>query len=69
VARVRARADVGIERGGAAVVILRPATPEAWMLSESIRIAKELGSTATLDDQFGRDMEHVIASHRESGGH
>jgi len=35
------------------------------LLSESLRILKERGSTATLDDDFGRDLEEVINSHRE----
>jgi antitoxin (DNA-binding transcriptional repressor) of toxin-antitoxin stability system len=64
-ARVRAGVEVVIERDAEAVAVLRPAEPNVRLLSESIRLAKERGSTATLDDAFGRDLEHVISSHGE----
>jgi hypothetical protein len=35
------------------------------LLSESLRLANERGSNATLDDEFGRDLETVVSSHRE----
>jgi hypothetical protein len=35
------------------------------LLSESLRLAKERGSNATLDANFGRDLEAVVGSHRE----
>jgi len=35
------------------------------MLSESLRLAKEHASTATLDADFVRDLKAVIDSHRE----
>jgi antitoxin (DNA-binding transcriptional repressor) of toxin-antitoxin stability system len=62
-ARVRAGVEVVIERDAEAVAVLRPAAPNVRLLSESVRLAKERGSTATLDDGFGRDLEHVITSH------
>jgi hypothetical protein len=34
-------------------------------LSESLRLAKEHASTATPDEDFARDLEEVINSHRE----
>jgi hypothetical protein len=49
-------------REGAAV---RPADPHVRLPSESLRLAKEHGSTATLDGDFARDLEEVINSHRE----
>lgn len=64
-ARVRAGLEVVIERDAEAVAVLRPAAPNVRLLSESIRLAKERGSTATLDDGFGRDLERVISSHGE----
>jgi hypothetical protein len=33
--------------------------------SESLRVAKERGSHATLDGEFGRDLETIISSRRE----
>ena len=34
------------------------------LLSESLRILRERGSTVTLDDEFGRDLEDIINGHR-----
>jgi hypothetical protein len=34
-------------------------------LSESLRMAKEHGSTATLDGGFGHDLETAVSSHPE----
>lgn len=35
------------------------------LLSETLIILQERGSTVTLDDEFGRDLEEVIKSHPE----
>ena len=64
-ARVRAGAEVVIERDAEAVAVIRPATPDLRLLSESLRLAKERSSNATLDDEFGRDLEAAVSSHRE----
>jgi antitoxin (DNA-binding transcriptional repressor) of toxin-antitoxin stability system len=64
-ARVRAGAEVVIERDAEAVAVIRPAAPKVRLLSESLRLAEERGSNATLDDEFGRDLEAVVGSHRE----
>ena len=64
-ARVRAGADVVIERDAEAVAVLRPAAPNVRLLSESLRLAMARGSHTTLDGEFGRDLEAVITSHRE----
>ena len=64
-ARVRAGAEVVIERNAEAVAVLRSAAADIRLLSESLRLANERGSNATLDDEFGRDLETVVSSHRE----
>jgi antitoxin (DNA-binding transcriptional repressor) of toxin-antitoxin stability system len=64
-AQVRAGAEVVIERNVEAVAVLRPAAPNVRLLSESLRLAKERGANTTLDDEFGRDLETVVSSHRE----
>jgi antitoxin (DNA-binding transcriptional repressor) of toxin-antitoxin stability system len=64
-ARVRAGAEVVIEHDARPVAILRPAEPQVRLLSESLRLAREHGSTVTLDGDFGRDLEEIINSHRE----
>jgi antitoxin (DNA-binding transcriptional repressor) of toxin-antitoxin stability system len=64
-ARVRAGAEVVIEHDARPVAVLRPAEPHVRLLSESLRLAREHGSTVTLDGDFGRDLEEIINSHRE----
>ena len=64
-ARVRAGAEVVIERDAKAVAVIRSAAPHVCLLSESLRLANERGSNAILDGEFGRDLEAVVSSHRE----
>jgi hypothetical protein len=65
-ARVRSGAEVVIENeAGPAVVLHVASEPSVRVLSESLRLAKERGSTATLDGSFASDLEAVIASHLE----
>jgi DNA transposition AAA+ family ATPase len=47
-------------------VVLRTAVePSVRRLSESLRLAREHGSTVTLDGGFARDLEAVVNSHPE----
>jgi len=64
-ARVRAGAEIVIERDAEAVAVIRPAEPHIRLLSESLRVAKERDLKGTLDGEFGRDLEAVVSSHRE----
>lgn len=64
-ARVRAGAEVIIENGERPVAVVRAAEPAVRLLSESLRLARAHGSTATLDKDFGHDLEEIIKSHRE----
>ncbi len=66
-ARVRLGAEIVIESESRAVAVVRPAVPAGpgRLLSESLRRAKELGSTVTLDGGFARDLEAVVNSHPE----
>jgi prevent-host-death family protein len=65
-ARVRAGEEIVIEKEASPAVVLRVAAePSVRRLSESLRLAREHGSTATLDGEFARDLEAVIASHPE----
>lgn len=63
--RVRAGAEVIIRNGTQAVAVVRPAEPPVRRLSESLRLAREHGSTATLDGGFANDVGAAAASHRE----
>lgn len=67
-ARVREGAEVVIDSpaGGPPVAVVRPAADKPGrLLSESIALAEEHGSTVTLDEDFSRDLEEIISSHRE----
>jgi prevent-host-death family protein len=64
-ARVRAGAEIVIGDDERPVAVIRPAEPQVRLLSESLRLAKEHASTATLDGDFARDLEAAIDSHRE----
>jgi prevent-host-death family protein len=64
-ARVRSGAEVVIEDNARPVAVLRPADPYVRLLSESLRLAREHGSTVTLDEGFAKDVEAAIESHRE----
>jgi prevent-host-death family protein len=63
--RVRAGAEIIIEHGAEPVAVVHPAEPRVRLLSESLRLAREHGSTTTLDENFACDLEEVINSHRE----
>ena len=65
-ARVRAGAEVVIEGAGEPPIVCRTMeTPPVRKLSESLRLARELGSTATLDGGFEQDLLAVIEAHPE----
>lgn len=64
-ARVRAGAEVVIEKDARPVAVVSPVESDIRLLSESLRLAREHGSTATLDEEFGKDVEAAIESHRE----
>ena len=64
-ARVRAGAEIIIGDNARPVAVVRPAEPHVRLLSESLSLAKEHASSATLDGGFARDLEAVIDSHRE----
>ena len=62
---IRSGAEVVIEDNARPVAVVRPAEPYVRLLSESLRLAREHGSTATLDADFAKDVEAAIESHRE----
>ncbi len=63
---VREGAEVVIEENHRPIAVVRSAEePFGRSLSEAIEILKARGSNATLDDDFARDLEAVIASYSE----
>lgn len=63
-ARVRAGAEIVIESGTASVAILRTATPPRRSIEECIALLPE-DSTATIDEDFARDVQEAVAAHPE----
>ena len=63
--RVRKGAEIVIEHDARPVAVVRPAEPHVRLLSESLRLAREHGSTAVMDADFAKDVEAAIESHRE----
>ena len=64
-ARVRAGAEIVIGDDARPVAVVRSAETHVRLLSESLRLAQEHASATTLDEDFARDIEEVINSHRE----
>jgi hypothetical protein len=65
-ARVGAGAEIVFEDDSSPAVVLRLAVERpVRLLSESLRMAKENGCSATLDAGFARDLEAAVDSHPE----
>jgi len=64
-ARLRVGEEIVIEDDARALAVVHPAEPSVRLLSESLRLAREHKSSATLDGSFAKDLEAAIASHRE----
>jgi antitoxin (DNA-binding transcriptional repressor) of toxin-antitoxin stability system len=63
--RVEQGAEVIVEKDLMPVAVIQPAPRLGRLLSECITLAESHGSTVTLDEDFGRDLEEVILSRRE----
>jgi len=64
-ARLREGEEIVIEDDSRPVAVVHPVEPALRLLSESLRLAREHGSTATLDEDFAKDVEAGISSHYE----
>jgi antitoxin (DNA-binding transcriptional repressor) of toxin-antitoxin stability system len=64
IAKVRAGAEVVIENAHIPVAVLRAPAPERRTLAECIAMLPE-DSTATIDEDFARDIDAAIRAHRE----
>jgi antitoxin (DNA-binding transcriptional repressor) of toxin-antitoxin stability system len=63
--KVRAGVEVVIERDHRPVAVIKTPAGPGRLLSECIALAEAHGSTATLDENFGKDLDEIIQSHRE----
>ena len=62
--KVRQGVEVVVEHDHQPVAVLRPADPPRRKISEVLALMPK-NSTAIMDDDFARDIEAAIASHRE----
>jgi antitoxin (DNA-binding transcriptional repressor) of toxin-antitoxin stability system len=66
IARASGGDEIVIEENAFPVAVLHPAArPHVRLLSESLRMARERRSAATLDGEFEKDLTAVIHSHLE----
>jgi len=65
IARVGMGDEIIIDDDASTVVMKRAARQPGRFLSEIIASAEARGSSATLDEDFGRDLDDIINSHRE----
>ena len=63
--RVRQGVEVVIEQDHRAVAVIRAEHRSGRPITEILQEAMERNSTVTLDEDFGKDLEDIINSHRE----
>jgi antitoxin (DNA-binding transcriptional repressor) of toxin-antitoxin stability system len=64
-AKVREGVEVIVEQDHRPVAVIRLPHRSGRPISEVVRQAKERNSRVTLDPDFGKDLEAIIASHRQ----
>ncbi len=64
-ARVQQGLEVVIEQDHRPVAVLRPPNRSGRLISEILREARQRNSAVTLDEDFGKDMEAIIASQQQ----
>ena len=63
--KVRQGAEVVIEQDSHPVAVMKPATGRRPNMSEIIAALEASGASATVDEDFARDVEEGIKAHRE----
>jgi hypothetical protein len=63
--KVQQGTEVIVERNAQPIVITRAPAFRGRSIDECIAAAEAHGSYATLDDEFAKDLEDIINSHRE----
>ena len=64
-AKVQQGVEIVIEQDHRPVAVLRAQHRSGRPIAEILREAKQLNSSATLDEDFGKDLEEIVASHRK----
>ena len=63
--KVRQGVEVVIEQDHRPVAVIKTPQGPGRPIDECIALAKARGSRATLDEDFAKDLEEIINSHRE----
>lgn len=64
-AQIQEGVEVIVEQDHRPVAVIRTPHRSGRPISEILRQAKERNSTGTLDPDFGKDLEAIIASHQQ----
>jgi antitoxin (DNA-binding transcriptional repressor) of toxin-antitoxin stability system len=64
-AKVQQGVEVVVEQDHRPVAVLRPLNRSGRLVSDILREARQRNSTVTLDEDFGKDLEEIIASQQE----
>jgi antitoxin (DNA-binding transcriptional repressor) of toxin-antitoxin stability system len=64
--QVRQGAEIIVERDATPVAVIKAPQFREHSLDECNALAKAQGLHATLDEDFGKDLEDILSSHRES---
>jgi antitoxin (DNA-binding transcriptional repressor) of toxin-antitoxin stability system len=64
-AKVQQGVEVVVEQDHRPVAVLRPLNRSGRLISDILREARQRNSTVTLDEDFGKDLEEIIASQQE----
>jgi hypothetical protein len=62
---IRQGAEVIVDRNAQPVAVIKSPRFRGRPIDECIAMAKAHGSHATLDDEFAKDLDDIIDSHRE----
>ncbi len=62
--KVRQGVEVVVERDSRTVAVIKPVKGPGRPIDECIALATAHGSGATLDEDFARDLQEIIASRR-----
>jgi antitoxin (DNA-binding transcriptional repressor) of toxin-antitoxin stability system len=64
-AKVQQGVEVVVEQDHRPVAVIRPPQRSGRPVSEILREARQRNSTVTLDEEFGKDLEAIIAGQQQ----
>ena len=64
-AKVQQGVEIVIEQDHRPVAVLRAQNRSGRPITEILRDARQRNSTVTLDEDFGKDLEQIVASHQK----